>query len=600
MLQAIKELGELKLRRDDRDISNLLSILVQDPNQDGKYPKVLVAVFKKEEVGLSYSHIRVEETFKTKKEKYLYCRGASQGPNHTPTTKITEVEKSFKNKVKGWFKMYKSYKDPMLNSFKSAIEKSERKIITDLSNKLDEVRPSLGRNQGCLFTLAIEEKNRLSYIGDFSGFKELLVESVKQDYKKIVKTDHVCAVCGTKKDEVYGEAIPIPFYTLDKPGYIAGGFHKEDAWKNAPICLECSLKITEGKKFLDTNLKLRMGGQQYYLIPKFIAGVEGIEEIVDIFFNYSTHPDELLNKRTLKRITEDEKDILEALGELKDVLTYNFLFFTAPNPQVFKINLLVEDILPSRISTIFGAKKVAENYEIFKNIKVKKDKYEHVEFRFDELRRFAPSQKMFLEVVDKTFRGVNVEPTLLFSWFMRAIRQDFVRGAYLKLLVLKAFLSLLFFKKLGILPKKEFIKTGGEIMSELKEKAEGFFRNFSETFLTSVHKVVFFLGTLTQKLLNIQYQERGTTPFRKNLKGLKMSEKDFKALLPKIQNKLEEYGKNYYRSLESLIAEYFLEAGNNWKITIDELNFYFVLGMNLEDEVDKALGLTKEKEVKNG
>jgi len=64
--------------------------------------------------------------------------------------------------------------------------------------------------------------------------------------------------------------------------------------------------------------------------------------------------------------------------------------------------------------------------------------------------------------------------------------------------------------------------------------------------------------------------------------------------LPKIQNKLEEYKKNYYRPLESLISVYFLEAGKNWKIATDELNFYFVLGMNLEEEVDTALNLTRE------
>jgi CRISPR-associated protein Csh1 len=75
-----------------------------------------------------------------------------------------------------------------------------------------------------------------------------------------------------------------------------------------------------------------------------------------------------------------------------------------------------------------------------------------------------------------------------------------------------------------------------------------------------------------------------------------MREEDFKALLPKIQNKLEEYGKNYYRPLEALISGYFLEAGKGWRISTDELNFYFVLGMNLVDEVSKTLGLKKEKE----
>jgi CRISPR-associated protein Csh1 len=146
-----------------------------------------------------------------------------------------------------------------------------------------------------------------------------------------------------------------------------------------------------------------------------------------------------------------------------------------------------------------------------------------------------------------------------------------------------------------MLTKNEDFKNGGEIMSELKEMAEGFFKDFSDTFYTPAHKAVFLLGVLAQKLLNIQYNERGSTPFRKNLKGLKMKEEDFKTLLAKIQNKLEEYKKNYYRSLETLISEYFIEAGRNWNFSTDELNFYFVLGMNLEDFMDKILNLTKEE-----
>jgi len=594
MLQAIKEVGEQKLKREGRDIFDILSIIVEDSNVDGKCPKVLVAVFKKKRRDVLYAYTQIEDNSKEKISKYLYCRGASQGPNYSPTAKITELEKTFRNKIESWFKKYKSSNE-LIKGLKSAIETSREKILKDLSDKLNNIKPSLKRNQVCLFTLAIEENGEIKYLGDYQAFKDLLINSVKKDYRQIMQVKHICSVCGEVKDEVYGDAIPFAFYTLDKPGYIAGGFYKENAWKNAPACLECILKIKEGKKFLEEKLKSTLGGQQYFLIPKFILGVKGIEEIVDTFFNYFEHRDDLLSQRTLKRISEDEKEILEELGKLKDVLTYNFLFFRADNPQVFKINLLVEDILPSRISAIFEAKKRAENKEIFRNVKVKKNKYEDIEFRFDILKLFIPSQKTFFEIIDKTFRGITIDKNLLFSLFLNRIRQSFISEAYLKPLVLQAFVSFSFFKELGILTKNEDFKNGGEIMSELKERAEGFFKNFSNTFYTPAHKAVFLLGVLAQKLLNIQYSERSSTPFRKNLKGLKMKEEDFKSLLTKIQNKLEEYKKNYYRSLETLISEYFVEAGRNWNFNTDELNFYFVLGMNLEDFMDKILNLTKEE-----
>lgn len=188
---------------------------------------------------------------------------------------------------------------------------------------------------------------------------------------------------------------------------------------------------------------------------------------------------------------------------------------------------------------------------------------------------------------------------------MASIRQDFVNESYLKPLVLRAFVSFLFFKKLGILPQKEHPKRGGELMTELKEKAEGFFARFPDCFYTPVHKVVFLLGVLTEELLRTQRKERqvksGKEPFRKNLRGLRLREDDFRALLPRIQNKLEEYGRNYpsRQNLEKLISAYFLQTNKNWRISANELNFYFVLGMNLVDEVGKVLGLTEEKEVEN-
>ncbi|MGC8866639.1 MAG: TM1802 family CRISPR-associated protein, partial [Elusimicrobiales bacterium] len=84
MIQAIKELGELKLKKESRDTYNLLSILVQNPNQAQRYPFVLIIVFDIKENRLSYRGIHLEETSKNKVINYLYRRAASQGANYTP------------------------------------------------------------------------------------------------------------------------------------------------------------------------------------------------------------------------------------------------------------------------------------------------------------------------------------------------------------------------------------------------------------------------------------------------------------------------------------------------------------------------------------
>jgi len=105
---------------------------------------------------------------------------------------------------------------------------------------------------------------------------------------------------------------------------------------------------------------------------------------------------------------------------------------------------------------------------------------------------------------------------------------------------------------------------------------------------------------LTESLLNTQRTERkvdrGSEPFRSKLRGLKLDEQLVKRLLPEIQNKLEEYGKNYYPKLEEQISKYMIVAGNDWKISKDEISFYYVLGMDLSYSVMAKKGGGKKNE----
>ena len=121
---------------------------------------------------------------------------------------------------------------------------------------------------------------------------------------------------------------------------------------------------------------------------------------------------------------------------------------------------------------------------------------------------------------------------------------------------------------------------------------EDFFEE-NPIFDDDVKKALFLEGVLAQKLLNIQYEERKATPFRSRLNGLKIDEKTAKRLLPEMVNKLEEYGKNYYRKLEGILGEYLIKS-SFVKYSIDELSYYFTLGMVLA----KYFKFDKEKENK--
>lgn len=176
---------------------------------------------------------------------------------------------------------------------------------------------------------------------------------------------------------------------------------------------------------------------------------------------------------------------------------------------------------------------------------------------------------------------------------MRRARDAFIKDHPTNIDTLNGFLLLHYFKELNLFRiSKEGMKEMDEKGSGLKpvgdldglpleQKVEKFFEANNSFFTSDSKKATFLEGVLTQNLLNIQWNDKKATPFRTKLHGLKMNEALIKKLLPDIQNKLEEYGKNFYRDLEAVIAHHFVSAGVNWKETDDELSFYFVLGMDM-------------------
>lgn len=110
---------------------------------------------------------------------------------------------------------------------------------------------------------------------------------------------------------------------------------------------------------------------------------------------------------------------------------------------------------------------------------------------------------------------------------------------------------------------------------------------------------IFLLGALTKMLLNAQYTERKSQPFLVQLMGLKMDELNIKGLLAKVENKFQEYNRfdKGKAQVAEVISRLFMESPAKWRMSIDEINFYFVCGMNLYNEVNVLLyGNKKEEE----
>lgn len=614
MIEAIKRIGEYAVEKEGKSIDDPIDILVDNPaNRDTK--NILFIVLESGRDGFEYRGVEPEEYSKDKLGKYIYKKGeGARGTDMTPISMVTGIERTFETKILQWFEKYdKPRSDEEINflvKIGTCIRQNKDEILNDLKGNQDK-----GNN---IISLKIDNK----YLGDYDVFRRILVDRAKENfyskYGKVSKSENqLCSVCNQRMAEVYGFVDTYKFYTVDKPGFVSGGFQQADAWKNYPVCLNCALTLEEGKKYLGTSMNFNFYGFRYLLIPKSVSEVDK-ETKEETFKIMERQQDPKFREKEITRLTSDENEILELMSKQKNYLDINFMFYDAPrgyDGAVFNILLYIEDILPSRLNTLFKVKKDVDSVEIFKECMIpifenkKKIGERPLEFNFSIPRTFFPRvsdnrayDKYFLDIVNKIFTNKLIDYNFLMSFIMQKIREDFINDNPTKISILKGFMLLNYLNVLGIIKLKErremnnkeaeenweiFEGVASNEGKEIDQKIVSFFSRFGDFFDSDAKKAVFLEGVLVQKLLNIQRlpevsnAQPGKEPFRPRLKGLKLDEKQVKKLLPEIQNKLEEYGKNYYRPLESIISKHFISAGNGWKMSNDEINFYFVLGMNL-------------------
>ncbi len=76
-----------------------------------------------------------------------------------------------------------------------------------------------------------------------------------------------------------------------------------------------------------------------------------------------------------------------------------------------------------------------------------------------------------------------------------------------------------------------------------------------------------------------------------------MNQADVMGLLPEIREKLENYQEfyGYKKRLFEMASEYLARASTPWKLSIEEINFYFVLGMGMFYKIKQFIYKNKEE-----
>jgi CRISPR-associated protein Csh1 len=612
MLRAIKELGQYIRENKDLDDIQVLTEISKLANTK----KMICIVFRKrDDNDLFFDSVYIETFGRDKNSKILYRPFRHGRYNAFLTSVITTRktdEEAIKNTIKKWELWFKQYCEkfgsnyPLIEILKCKIEKNEKEIFSKVIEKYSYLNKDEKRN--CLLTIKVRDGISEKYPAEIPEFVEIFKNTSSEDlYSKhgvIAKGSGICAFCG-KESEVM-PASPFAIFTVDKVGF-AYEFDRQNSWKQLPICFGCYLDLEAGKNFLEKQLSFTLYGYRYFVIPSFVfRGVsdEIISEI-ELSRKNDDYRDGLLNA---------EEDILEIIKEREDVLNLIFVF-CKPKQQFFDIIRYVEEVPPSWIKKIYDIFYNINQKSIFKERELKIILGEKWSGEFREgkgmwdgktvsklnlagmIGEFFYHREKDRKIFDKS--SLNILGDILESkhidreYFIRhliyAIREEYRRNNEWneRLLSLKSLYLFNFLLELNLIHLSHF---GVERFKEVKlmenpmEKyvnIEKFFSEFSNAFDSSDKKAAFLEGVLTNFLLGLQYAQRGTTPFRKKLHGLKLDKRKIKKLLPEIIEKLRAYDAAY-PEIEELISKYFIEADENgWTVSDDEISYYFALGLNL-------------------
>jgi len=339
MIEAIKEIGELLIKKDPKNIFPILN----EKLKKGEEYRLVKIIFD-----LDRNEVEVDSDYEAneKVEKEYLWVGNSRGnkPQLVLSTDNLEyllnIEKGHKwaigsildfiennallmndEEVNSFYEKLKKIK---LTFFK--VDKSYKKIMNKVESELK--KKVVVKKVRFLYIPLLKERNQTLDLIKTQGYQRFLDTIL---YENEEKRYSVCQICG-KEEEIllnpdYPEGSFLKIYNVDKAGFLQGVGKDEYSKIGAHvICSDCKRKLLAGLRYVENKLRIStgLGKLAVFIIPRIYG--EGIE------YN-------LLE--TLKREIDyifNPPRVLEEIGKVEEVFE-NFQIYKG-HPLVYSINLL--------------------------------------------------------------------------------------------------------------------------------------------------------------------------------------------------------------------------------------------------------------------
>jgi len=440
------------------------------------------------------------------------------------------------------------------------------------------------------------------WLGEFDENIALFeAEAYSKYYEKSQAKEHLCALTYEQSPEVWGRIDTLGF-TINDLTFSRGGFNSSDSYKMFPASPE-AVKILEGaRRFALSKLTRNFYSLSYFIVPHFIQDDdEAMLEAVDSLVRANKEDDNLQNaSRSIFNNEQVIADIAEESGLAKQGIFYDIFFFQKKQAQ-FAIKLHLTDILPSRFSRIFRAKgKIEERYRRINRIVTKKETFEFF-VTFSRIQRYFSNkinnevifQPFFYRILEAVFYGQPLDEASVVKSFIEEIRQSFKQRKEDKnqyqFRTKDAFALWHFFLELDLFNYKN--------RREMEEKAvpltlDEFMEAHPEFFKKPYQKAAFFMGCLTELLLQAQRERLKNEPFLEKLSGLNLDDQGLRVLFPRLQEKMTQYkdyiynyeyssAKGEIQRLRAAVATILMEPCRESRA---EISFAFTAGLVMQKE----------------
>lgn len=411
----------------------------------------------------------------------------------------------------------------------------------------------------------------------------------------------VCHVCGSQ-GKVTANTTRfklLKFYITDKPGF-ASQLYNKGFLCNYALCKECYQALLAGERFVENELRTRLGQSNVYLIPTFqtpeaYPDVETIEE----WAQYLTA--RLAAAETLEKwhAFQQELERYRRYEDQKALFVLNFLFATKKQAAV-KVDKLVAEVPPSRLDRLDEVRNFVRNWAskiLGADTKGEWDLGLGKLFYLLPIRQGnrRPQEKPYLELLETLLVGRPLTLGMLIPQFLETAcvhrferyevyvheRPDDPERA-LVLHLLQTQLFLYYLRELGQLWELE--KEGGEKKAMAEEMGEVEKTLMDERLrswldgleVKGAQRGLFLLGVLIGKIGSLREQRESGKPILNKVHFQGMDRDKIMRLTNEVyeklrQYKIAEYNEGLYAAMKAQLDSSLNELGS------PQENVYWVL-----------------------